>query len=318
MSATQPHASNLPRPAGRARIWLIATWGQLRDAWAIYRQNGLAVAGLVLLVIFTLAAFAHPVLMATVWERPVYDPETGYDMDIFPHPSPPGPGHVLGTDTLGRDVLSMLLAAARPTFTLAIVAALTTAAVSTLVGAVAAAFRGWVDVVIAHIADVALLIPPPLIMVVLGVALDLHPVEFGLIYGVLSGISGAAIVMRSYALGVMNKPYIEASRVAGGGPGHIIFRHLIPHMLPLAATTMMISVVGAVFADGFTAFLGISRIRQNWGNMIYSAFANQRINPTITWNLLIPSALAISLFATAFYLISRGLHEVAEPRARGR
>jgi len=304
--------------AGRFRLWLVVNGKQFREAWAIFSRNRLAVFGVVLILIFALMSVAHPILMATIWDRATYNPVTGFDMRIFPHPTPPGPGHLFGTDTLGRDVLSMLLAATTPTFVLAITAAVTTALLSTLVGAISAFYRGPVDQVFSHIADLSLLAPAPLVMVIIGGTGKVGPFEFGLLYGVLSGIGGAAIVMRAQALTLMNKPFIEASRVAGGGPGHIIFRHLIPHMLPLAAVHMMLSVVGAVFADGFSAFLGLSRANLNWGSMIYDSLTNRAINATITWNVLLPPALAISLFAAAFYFIARGLHEVAEPRLRER
>jgi ABC-type dipeptide/oligopeptide/nickel transport system permease subunit len=79
---------------------------------------------------------------------------------------------------------------------------------------------------------------------------------------------------------------------------------------------MLLTVTGVVFADGFSSFLGLSRIRINWGSMIYSSLTYMSINGVVPWNVLIPSALIISLFAASFYFIARGLHEVAEPRLR--
>lgn len=312
----RPEQRPLTRTRGRAAIWLITSWRQTQDAWAIFSRNWMAMLGLFILVAFVLAAIIYPILMETVWPFSVYNPNTGYDMAIFPHPSPPGPGHLLGTDTLGRDVLSVLLAATGPSLTLAFTAALTTALISTAIGIVSAYYGGWVDKVFAHIADVMMLLPAPLVMVVLGATMSLTPVVFGLLYGLLAGVSAAAIVMRNYALTVFHKPYIEAARVAGSDGFHIMWKHMLPHLVPLSAMTMMLNVVGAVFADGFSAFMGISRIRHNWGQMIYGSFMYQRLNPTITWNVLIPSALAISFFAMSFYLIARGLQQVAEPRMR--
>jgi peptide/nickel transport system permease protein len=303
---------------GRLAITLDASWRRFRNGWGIFSRNPLAVFGLVLLFLFFLMAVAHPILRETIWKDQMYDPQVGYDLDLFPHPTPPGPNHILGTDALGRDVASLMLASTTPTFIMAIIAALTTATIGTLIGAFSAYFRGPVDRVFTAIADAALLAPPPLVMIVLGILVDIGPVRFGLIYGLLSGFSGAAIVMRTFALTLITKPFIEASRIAGGGPFHIIFRHLVPHMLPLAAMYMMMSVVGAIFADGFTAFMGLSEIRLNWGSLIYSSFVGQSINSQITWNILVPSALAISLFAASFYFIARGLHQVAEPRLRER
>ena len=302
----------------RYRVWLALNWRRVVDTWQVFSQNKMAVFGLVLILIYALMAIAHPILMKTVWPKSIYDPQVGYDMKIFPHPSPPTAAHLLGTDTLGRDVLSMLLAATTPTYILALTAAIITALISTLAGAIAVYYGGLLDLLIMHISDVALLMPAPLVMVVVGGTVEISPFQFGLMYGVLAGIGGAAVVMRSQALMVINKPFVEAARVAGGGGPHIILKHLVPNMLPLATVQMLLSVTGAVFADGFSTFLGLSRTRLNWGSMIYSSFTNQAINVTITWNVLLPSALAISLFAAAFYFIAKGVHEVAEPRLRGR
>jgi peptide/nickel transport system permease protein len=263
-------------------------------------------------------AIAHPILMGTVWQKYIYDPYTGYDLEIFSHPSLPSARHFLGTDTLGRDVFSILLAATTPTFVMAIAAAMVTALVGTLAGAASAYFRGFVDSFLTHLADLCLLVPAPLVMVVIGFVLDITPLQFGVLYGLLSGLGGVSIIMRAYALPIMTKPYVDAARVAGGTNLHIIFKHILPQMLPMTVVNMMLTVTGAVFASGFVAFLGLSRARLNWGSMIYDSFTFRAINSTITWNVLIPSAMAISLFSAAFYLIARGIHQVAEPRLRER
>ena len=277
--------------------------------------------GVGLTLVFAGMAISHPLLLGTAWPKGVYDPVIGYDLDALPWPSAPDPPrHWLGTDAVGHDVLSMLLASTRPSFTLAFAAALSTAAISTLFGALSAHFRGSVDAVLSNIAYALLLLPVPIVMVIIGGWYydNIGPLEFGLLYGVLAGGGSAAIVMRSQALGLMNRPFIEASRVAGAGPFHIMTRHLIPHMLPLASVHMMLTVTGAVVANGFiAAFLG-SRpdVRLNWGTMVYNAFFYQAINPRFPWNLLIPPTLALSFFAASFYLISRGLQDVADPRHR--
>jgi peptide/nickel transport system permease protein len=288
------------------------------EAWTIFAQNRLAVLGVVLILFYTLMAIAHPILLSTVWPKVIYDPQVGYDLAIYSHPSPPSATHLLGTDTLGRDVLSMLLAATTPTYIMALTAAITTAVVSTSIGLASAYLGGTVDAFLGHLSSLALLIPAPLVMVVIGGTIHITPVQFGLMYGLIAGAGGAAIIMRSQALTIVHRQFIEAARVAGGGKLHIILHHLTPNLLPLAAVQMLLTVTGAVFAFGFSAFLGLSRTRLNWGSMIYSGFVYQGLSATITWNLLIPAALAISFFSAAFYFISIGVHEVAEPRLRER
>lgn len=296
-----------------------ANWRQFKGAWQVFSQNRLAVLGIVLIVMFGLMSISHPILMKTVWPFKIYNPDTGFDESVF-HPSLPSSQHLLGTDAVGRDVLSLLLVSTTPAFVIGLTAALTSAIIGTAIGVVSAYFRGVVDAVFSRLADVFLLLPAPIVLVIVGARLhDIGPSAFGLIYGVIAGLGGAAVVMRSHALSIVTKPYIEAARVAGGGARQIMLSHIVPHMLPLAAVYMMVTVTGAVVADGFVSFLGITRVHHNWGSMIYMALAYERlISDTKPWNVLIPPSITFSLFAAAFYFISRGLHQVAEPRLRER
>ncbi|MBL7164638.1 MAG: ABC transporter permease subunit [Anaerolineales bacterium] len=315
----------IPKPTKAYGLWhriktrATISWRRTKMNWRIFAMSPLAIIGLILIVLFGIMAVAHPILMNTVWPRGIYDPATGFDMMIFPHPSLPGSGHILGTDSLGRDVLSMILAATTPTFTVGITAALTTAIVGTLLSVTAAYFQGKVDFVITNMADVFLLFPAPIIMVIIGARFrDLGPVQLGLFYGLVTGAGATTIVMRAQALQVAAKPFMEAAHVAGGGPWHIITKHLIPSVMPLAALQMMIAVTGAVVADGFISFFGITRTVNNWGTIIYDAFIYGNISGFYgpPWHMLIPAAACFSLFALGFYLVSRGLHRVTSPSLR--
>ncbi|MGD8626728.1 MAG: ABC transporter permease [Anaerolineae bacterium] len=298
----------------RARLW----WKRFSLDWAAFTESPLALLGLILILAFALMAIAHPILMRTVWPARIYDPVTGYDMQVFDHPSLPGPGHLLGTDTLGRDVLSMLLAATTPTFVLGLTAALTTAIVGTTLGVIAAYFRGAADAIVTNLADVFLLFPAPVIMVIIGARFrDLGPMPLGLIYGLVTGAGATTIVLRAHAMQVVSRPYMEAAEIAGGRGGHIIVKHLLPAMMPLAALQMMIAVTGAVVADGFISFFGLTRTSSNWGTIIYDAFVYAEIGGADRmWHMLLPAAICFSLFALGFYLVSRGLHRVASPTIR--
>jgi peptide/nickel transport system permease protein len=171
-----------------------------------------------------------------------------------------------------------------------------------------------------QIADAFLLLPAPLLMVIMGMRFpDMSPLVLGVIYGLIAGLGSAAIVMRSQALLIVNKPFIEAARIAGGRRGYIALKHIVPHMLPLAALYMMLAVTGAVVAHGFISFFGFNRSEINWGSMIYASFVySEAMGTGIEWHVLIPPSMALSLFAAAFYLVSRGLHVVADPNLRRR
>lgn len=303
----------------RLKIRATINWRRFKLGWRIFAQSPLAIIGVILIALFGLMALAHPILMNTIWSRGVYDPSTGFDVNVFPHPSPPVPGHILGTDSLGRDVLSMILAATTPTFVVGLTAAITTAALGTILSVTAAYFRGSIDTAITNFADVFLLFPAPVIMVIIGARFrDLTPLQLGLIYGFVTGAGGTTIVMRSQAIQIASKPFMEAAHIAGGGAWHIITKHLVPSVLPLAALQMMIAVTGAVVADGFISFFGLTRTISNWGTIIYDAFVYGNISGNYgpPWHMLIPSAACFSLFALGFYLVSRGLHRVASPALR--
>jgi len=295
-------------------------WRTFRQDWEVFARNKMAVAGLIVILVFAILAIAHPILRATIWQSDIYSPITGFDIDAAPHPSPPSLTHLLGTDGMGRDVLSMLLAATTPSFIVGVTAAAITAMVGTSVGVLSAYYRGPIDTVFTHISDAVILVPAPLFMVIVGIRFnDLGPAPLGAIYGILAGAGGAAVVMRSHALKVISQPFVSAARVAGGGNWHIMFKHVLPHMWPMTALYMMLAVTNAVIADAFISFGGFSRTYLNWGTMIYSSLVYAEYLTTgFDWHVLLPPGLALSLFAAAFYFVSRGLHKVADPRLRAR
>jgi len=293
---------------------------RLRENWHIFAANRLAVLGLVLIFSFIVMAFMQPLLRNTIWSERIYDPLIGFDPRVFSNPAPPSGEHLLGTDGMGRDVMSMLLDATSNTLVVAISSALMAAIIGTTMGAISAYFqRTPLATSLGYINDTLLVLPTPIVMVILGARFpdQITPLLFGLLYGLMAGSSYVAIVMRSQALLVITKPFIQASMVAGAGHRRIIFTHLVPHLLPLAAVQMMLTVVGAVISYGFIAFIGDTVPASNWGSMIYQAFRySMDMLGKTPWMQLVSPALALSLFAAAFYMVSRGLHDLAEPRIR--
>ena len=322
-----------------------------------FLRNRLAVIGLIIVLLFAGSLVVRVVLWQTVWEGQtrIYDPATGYDAPIERlvvvdevgdpateiersearldgfldarvgdvierpiQPAPPSGTHWFGTDPFGRDVFSMVLAGATPAFIVGITAALSTALFGSLVATLSAVFRGWVDAVLSKLSDVALLLPAPLAMIIVGAGAfegDITPFWFGFLYGVVAGLGTTAIVLRAHALSVMGRPFIDAARVAGTGRMRLAFRHLLPHVVPLAGVSMFTAVVGAVVAHGFAAWLSFADDVVNWGAMMFMGLSLLgRLGGEIAWNVLLAGALAISLFSTSFYLVSLGIRDVALPR----
>ena len=299
----------------KARLRLAAR--SLRQNWSLFLRTRVGVVGLGIIVFYALLALAHPMLMNSVWEPSVYDPVVGYSYDEVRQPAPPSPRHLLGTDPLGRDVLSQLMFSARSEFLLGLLAAIVTVTIGTSVGAVAAYFGGIVDMLLMRLADIMIMMPGISVLIVLSALIGVEHLELALIIGILSGFGGTGVVLKSQALSVVVKPYIEAARIAGGGPFHIIFVHIVPNLLPLSFLYMMFTVTGAIFSEAVLSFLGLLDVRMSWGLMIHTTeSAGYLLQVTEYWWLIFPASLSITLLCSSFYLVGRSLDEVVNPRLR--
>lgn len=299
----------------KARLHLAAR--SLRQNWSLFLRTRVGVVGLGIIVFYALLALAHPMLMNSVWEPSVYDPVVGYSYDEVRQPAPPSPKHLLGTDPLGRDVLSQLMFSARSEFLLGLLAAVVTVTIGTSVGAVAAYFGGVVDMLLMRLADIMIMMPGISVLIVLSALIGVEHLELALIIGILSGFGGTGVVLKSQALSVVVKPYIEAARIAGGGPFHIIFVHIVPNLLPLSFLYMMFTVTGAIFSEAVLSFLGLLDVRMSWGLMIHTTeSAGYLLQVTEYWWLIFPASLSITLLCSSFYLVGRSLDEVVNPRLR--
>jgi len=298
-------------PRWRIR-WRLARRGLLAN-WAIFRENKIGILGLGIILFFALLALLHPLLMATVWDKRIYDPIVGYDVNV----SPPSWAHPLGTDRLGRDVLSQLMYSTGSEFLLGVLAALITVFIGTIVGAVAAYYGGWIDALFMRLADVLLLFPFIAFLIVISAFIDLDLLTLALVLGILGGFGGITIILKAQALQVKVKPFVEAAKVAGGSSFHIIFTHIIPNVLPLSFLYMMFNVTGAIFSEAVLSFFGLLNVRMSWGIMIFTARSS---GDSIFdhWWLFVPAGLAITLLCAAFYLVGRGMDEIVNPRLRKR
>ena len=156
------------------------------------------------------------------------------------------------------------------------------------------------------------------ILIVLSALTDVGIFELAIVIGLLSGFGATAIVVKSQGLTIKVKPYIEAARIAGGGDFHIIFKHMVPNLLPISLLYMMFVVTSAIFTEAVLSFFGLTEIAMSWGIMINLTQNFGYLLRFDTWYLLIPASLAITTLCAAFYLVGRALDEVVNPRLRER
>jgi len=338
----------------RLRLWARS----LRENWRLFSRNRMGIVGIVIVIFFGLLAILPPIFMHTIWkgQERIYDPVVGADsvivektvveevqdpllemslveaqisgnfdaqpgdvIEVPQAPAPPNKKHWLGIDPFGRDILSQLMYGAQAAFTLGVIAAVSAVFLATLVGSMAAFYGGWVDTWLMRQADLILLLPLLPLLIVVGSMWKIGLSQLGLLIGLLSGLGGTAIILKSQALSVRVKPFIDAARVAGGGNRHIIVRHIVPNVLPLSFLYMMFEVTGAIFLEATLSFFGLLSIPMSWGIMINTAHTQgYTLFGLDAWWLLFPPGLAVTLFASGFFLIGRAMDEVVNPRLRAR
>ena len=311
------YETTLEEEASLWRVRLNLAVSSVRENWGLFARTRIGMIGLVIIGLYALLASAHPILMNTIWEERIYDPVVGYAFDETRQPAPPSLSHPLGTDPLGRDVLSQLMFSARTEFLLGLLAAVVTVSIGTMVGAVSAYFGGILDTLLMRLADIMIMMPGISVLIVLSALIGVDHLELALIIGILSGFGGTGVILKSQALSVVVKPYVEAARIAGGGPMHIVFVHVIPNLLPLSFLYMMFTVTGAIFSEAVLSFLGLLDVRMSWGLMIHTTeSAGYLLQVVEYWWLIFPASLSITLLCSSFYLVGRSMDEIVNPRLR--
>jgi peptide/nickel transport system permease protein len=294
-------------------------WKSLRETWRLFAEDRIGLLGLGIIIFYALLALMHPILMNSVWNQKIYDPFIGNDPMVTNNPAPPSWAHLLGTDPMGRDVLSQLMFSTRNEFVLGFLAAIITVTLATSIGAIAAYFGGWLDSLFMRLADLINILPFIALLVVLSAFMKMNLWVLAIVIGILSGFGGTTIIFKAQALTIKVKPYIESAKIAGGSDWHVVFYHIVPNLMPLAFLNMMFTVTGAIFSEAALSFFGLLNVRMSWGIMIYTTqAAGYMLRGADYWYLILPGGLSITLLCTAFYLIGRALDGVVNPRLRQR
>jgi peptide/nickel transport system permease protein len=230
----------------------------------------------------------------------------------------PGPGHVLGTDGYGRDILGMLAWGLQPTLTIGLVAGATAAVIGTALGLVSGYARGWVDWLIRGVADVLLGLPVLPILIVIAAFLGAVSVRsLGLIIGVLSWPFTTRVV-RAQVLSLRDLPYVEIARLSGSKPIGILFFELLPNLLPFVMAGFVGAVSGAILTSVGLQILGLGTFgTPTLGLMLESAYEGGALSRGMWWWWSSPAVLLVVIFIGLF-LISLAVDQVANPRLRKR
>jgi peptide/nickel transport system permease protein len=279
--------------------------------WRIFIQNPLGKTGVIILGVFmvmAISSFLVPLI------DPMYDPMTGIDPDIKLSTGP-SLTHWLGTDNVGRDILAQLLEGAKVAFVVGLSAAFFSIVIGTLIGMIAGYAGGMLDAFLMRLADIIMVLPSLVILLILASLFGQFNIWIIVFIIAIMRWPAVSRVIRSQALSLKHRPFIEASRVAGASHVRIIFRHIMPNVLPLAFLYMTFRVTSAILVEAALSFLGFGDPSQvSWGMMLQWVWKSGHMFQAPYW--LIPPGLCISLLTLAFYMLGRAMDEVLDPRLR--
>lgn len=281
----------------------------LRRVWRTYRRSRMGMTGLVILVFFVLVALLAPVIANSRGLDPALSPGTPM--------SPPSLGLPLGTDELGRSVLTLTIWGARISLLVGFLATLLSIFIGALVG-IAAGYRGgWMDAALMRLTDWFLVIPFLPLAIVLASILGQSIWNIILVIGITSWASTARVV-RAQTLSVKERPYVERARALGSGGWHLVNVHVLPNVFPLIFANTILVVAVAILSETTLSFLGLGDpLHVSWGTMLHFAFEAGAASIGAWWYLL-PPGLAIVLVVLAFTMCGYALDEILNPRLRHR
>jgi peptide/nickel transport system permease protein len=272
---------------------------------AVVWANNKAKVGIVILGVFVLVAIFGPLLTP-------YDPSA----NGFPRSQDSTAGHWLGTTAAGEDVLSQLIAGARVSVVVALIAGAVSTIVSAVIGLGWGYLRGFVGDVVGFIVNLFLVIPALPLMIVIAGYLQNGGFAVIIVVIVVTGWAWGARVLRSQTQTLRSRDFVEAARFSGDRAGRLVFREILPNMTSLIAGTFFGAATAAILAEAGLEFLGLGDTSVvSWGTMLYWA-QNSFALLSGNWVLVFAPGLCIALLALSLTLINFGIDAVSNPRLR--
>lgn len=268
-----------------------------------FLKHRLAVASLAFLLLMAVVIVAGPFLSPYTFD--------GQDFTLIGSPGPMTAEHWLGTDELGRDVMTRLIYGGRVSLAVGLAGAIIATIAGTLVGALSGFYRGWTDILLMRFTDVMLSIPTlPLVLLLSGLFRPSPPLLVAIV-GMLIWM-GTARLVRSQFLALREREFVEAARALGAGGARLMFRHILPNAIGPITVAATLAVGSAIMLESALSFLGfgIQPPVPTWGNLLNSASPWLSVAP---W-LAIPPGLLILCTVLAVNFLGDGLRDAMEPK----
>ncbi|WP_231442953.1 ABC transporter permease [Brevibacterium zhoupengii] len=278
--------------------------------WAMFRADIPAMIGAFVLLFFILIAIFAPLI------APVSMLDVTKQLDV-PRYAPPSLEHPLGTDDLGRELWVRILWGARVSILVGVAATVMSMVIGTIMGLAGGHFSGLFGAVVMRIIDFFIVLPSLLLAIVLSSVLERGVFTIVIAIGITSWASTARIV-RSQTLSVESRLYIERARILGAGHRHILFKHMLPAVMPLVLANTTLTVGSAIIAESTLSFLGLGDTsKESWGTILKNSMDISAATSGYWWYVLAPG-IAIVLVVIAFTMVGRAFEAIINPALRSR
>lgn len=276
---------------------------RLKDIWRQLKKNKLAVIALIVLILLILIAIIGPYIAPYPYEQQNAK-ETYADSSIE---------HLLGTDKLGRDVLSRIIVGTRQSLEMGIIAVAIAATIGITIGAISGYYGGWADNLCMRLLDVYQAMPMLLLCITLAAILG-PSLRNAIIALGISTMPGYARLMRASVLTVREKEYIEAARAINASNTRIILKHIMPNAMAPLIVEVTMGVGACILAGAALSFigLGVQPPVPEWGSMISEARRVMREHPTLA---LYPG-ICVMISVLGCNLLGDGLRDALDPRLK--
>jgi ABC-type dipeptide/oligopeptide/nickel transport system permease subunit len=279
-----------------------------RETWQRIAANKIALASIIFLALLVLAAAIVPMILPFGYEQQLPDSRL----------LPPGAKHVLGTDDLGRDILTRVLVGARISLMVAVSVECVVVFLGVTVGLIAGYRGGWIDSLLMRVTDVLLAFPDVLLAILLlGTlgATSSRPETSALLVVVSLGVTGwppLARLVRGQVVALRQREFVDAARSIGSSHGRILLHHILPNLVSPVIVAVTVDAAGVILAEATLSYLGIGvqRPMPSWGRMINDALDFYKSEP----RLVIVPATMLSLTVIALNFLGDGLRDALDPR----
>ncbi|HBN51775.1 ABC transporter permease [Thalassospira xiamenensis] len=273
-------------------------------------KRKLALLGLIIIVIIAGAALLAP------WIAP-YDPQNQmFDgLTIEGAPMPPSAQFLLGTDLLGRDLLSRLMYGAQTSLIIGVVANGAAVMIGALVGVTAGFFQGWIGTILMRATDLMMAFPALLLAIVLAAIFTPSLWIVAMVIAMVNWVQVARVIYTE-TRSLSEREFIEAEWGIGASRFRILFKHMLPHLLSTMVVWATLGIATTVLLEATLSYLGVGvqPPTPSWGNII---FENQTYFTSAPWLVFVPGT-AIILLALAFNLVGDALRDILDPTQKGR